>query len=94
MYGSDCGVEIESPLLSGRSGLSNPPRMNAPENYLGVVTPDEIERPHKSLADEVCYSLIVLAKAEKPRRLRRIQKAARGQLVDTRKDCYPKRFPR
>jgi hypothetical protein len=75
MYGSDCGLEIESSLLSGRSGLSNPPRMNAPENYLGVITPDEIERPHESLADEVCHPLIVLAKAEKPRRLRRIQKS-------------------
>ena len=93
MYGSDCGVEIESPLLSGRSGLSNPPRMNAPENYLGVVRPDEIERPHKSLADEVCYSLIVLAKAEKPRRLRRIQKSGARAIGRYSEGLLPKKIP-
>ncbi len=40
--------------------------MNAPENYLGVITPDEIERLHKSLADGVRHPLIALAKAAKP----------------------------
>jgi hypothetical protein len=40
--------------------------MNAPENYLGVITPDEIERLHKSVAAEVRHPLIALGKAAKP----------------------------
>ncbi len=55
--------------------------MNAPENYLGVITPDEIERLHKSLADGVRNSLIVLAKGDKTHPVAmNTEKAARGVL--------------
>jgi hypothetical protein len=59
--------------------------MNAPENYLGVITPDEIERLHKSLADGARHPLIVLAKAEKSHQVAtNTEKAARGILRENR----------
>jgi hypothetical protein len=55
--------------------------MNAPENYLGVVTPVEIERLHKSLAPGARHPLIVLAKAQKPHQVAtNTEKSARSIL--------------
>jgi hypothetical protein len=53
--------------------------MNAPGNYLGVITPGEIDELHKSLPSGARHPLIMLAKTQKPHQVAtNTEKAASG----------------
>src|ERR1035437_942668 len=68
--------------------------MNGPGNYLGVITPDEIDDLHKSLPAELSHPLIVLAKAQKPHKVAtNTEQAARG-ILRTNQDWLEKLKPR
>jgi hypothetical protein len=68
--------------------------MNAPENYLGIIAPDEIERLHKSLADVVRHPLIALAKAAKPHDVATNTENAARRIFQENPDWLKKLTPR
>jgi hypothetical protein len=68
--------------------------MNAPENYLGIITPDEIELLYKSLADGVRHPLIALSKAAKPHQVATNTENAAAGIFRENPDWLKKLKPR
>jgi len=68
--------------------------MNLPEKYLGIVTPDEIDKVHYSLPPELRHPLIALAKGEKPHQVATNTEQAARAILQTNQNWLEKLKPR
>ena len=64
--------------------------MNLPEKYLGIVTPDEIDKVHYSLPPELRHPLIALAKGEKPHQVATNTEQAARAILQTNQNWLEK----